>query len=370
MQLSKTSPRFIISGGGTGGHIYPAIALADEITSRLPQAEVLFVGAKGKMEMEKVPKAGYSIKGLWISGFDRSNMTSNLSFPLKVGKSLWEASGIVKKFKPDVAIGTGGFASGPVMWAAARKKIPVLIQEQNSLPGMTNKLLRNKAFAVCTAYDNMEKYFNPDKLHVTGNPIRSELFWNLSNQREAKKSFNLDPDKPVILNIGGSLGARSLNEAWANDLEQLLEQDFQLIWQTGKLQYNQIKDNPKTKHSNIHVTEFIYNMKEAFAAADIIVSRAGAMAISELTIVAKPTILVPFPFAAEDHQTVNAQQLAMREAAIMIPDADAKNALVPHSIDLLNNEPKRKQLAQNIEALGKPNATSEIVDIVFEKLNL
>ncbi|MDO5509362.1 MAG: undecaprenyldiphospho-muramoylpentapeptide beta-N-acetylglucosaminyltransferase [Weeksellaceae bacterium] len=370
MQSSKTSPRFIISGGGTGGHIYPAIALADEIKMRLPKSEVLFVGAKGKMEMEKVPKAGYQIKGLWISGLDRGNLSSNLNFPLKLAKSLWEATGIIKEFKPDAAIGTGGFASGPVLWAAAQKKLPVLIQEQNSLPGITNKLLKNKAFAICTAYPDMDKYFDSEKLHLTGNPIRSEIFLNLPDAKTAKSNFQLNPEKPVILNIGGSLGAKSLNDAWIYGLESILAEDVQIIWQTGKLQYDNIKANPVTHHPNVHVTEFIYNMKDAFAAADVIVSRAGAMAISELTLVGKPCILVPFPFAAEDHQTVNAQQLAMRNAAIMIKDSQAGDELVKETLSLLKNEELSKQLSSNIQAMAKPDATSHIVDVLFQKLNL
>jgi UDP-N-acetylglucosamine--N-acetylmuramyl-(pentapeptide) pyrophosphoryl-undecaprenol N-acetylglucosamine transferase len=364
---SKTSPRIIISGGGTGGHIYPAIAIADEIKNRMPDAQILFVGALGKMEMEKVPKAGYAIKGLPISGIVRGNLLANLKFPLKLQKSLSLASSIIKEFKPDVAIGTGGYASGPLLWQAAKKKIPVIIQEQNSFPGITNKILKSKAAAICVAYDGI-KEFPANKVHLTGNPIRSDIFQNLTDHDVAVNSFGLDPNKKVILSIGGSQGSRTLNNAWIADLEKIQNSDVQLIWQTGKLEYEKIKNQVPNNLKGIHVTEFIYDMKTAFAAADVIVSRAGAMAISELSLVGKPVILVPFPFAAEDHQSKNAQSLVHKNAALMFTDEQTPEHLVNAALDLIKDEEKQAELGKNLKSLGKPNATKEIVDILLSQL--
>ncbi len=363
-----TSPKIILSGGGTGGHIYPAIAIADEIKNRLPNAQILFVGARDKMEMEKVPKAGYEIKGLWISGLQRKNMLANVSFPLKLASSLLESNKILKSFQPDIAVGTGGFASGPLLWAASQKKIPIVIQEQNSFPGITNKMLRNRAKAICVAYSGMDQYFPSDKIHLTGNPIRSELFTDLPDPLTAKQHFELNPHKPVILSVGGSLGSRTLNNAWTYGMDQLIENDVQLIWQTGKLEYEKIKSNPRSNHPNVYVTDFIYNMKSAYAAADIIISRAGAMAISELCLIGKPTILVPYPYAAEDHQTKNAESLVKDKAAIMIPDNQAVDNLVFQSIELIKDKNKQNSLANYIKKLGKPNATKDIVNIVLDNL--
>lgn len=364
---SMTSPRIIISGGGTGGHIYPAIAIADEIKNRMPDAQILFVGALGKMEMEKVPKAGYAIKGLPISGIVRGNLLANLKFPIKLQKSLSMASDIIKEFKPDVAIGTGGYASGPLLWQAAKKKIPVIIQEQNSFPGITNKILKSKAAAICVAYEGI-KEFPGHKVHLTGNPIRSDIFQNLSDHDVAVNSFGLDPHKKVILSIGGSQGSRTLNNAWLADLEKIQNSEVQLIWQTGKLEYEKIKNQIPHHLKGIHVTEFIYDMKTAFAAADVIVSRAGAMAISELSLVGKPVILVPFPFAAEDHQTKNAQSLVQKNAALMFTDQQAPEHLVNAALDLMKKEEKQAELAKNLKSLGKPNATKEIVDILLSQI--
>lgn len=367
---SKTSRRFILSGGGTGGHIYPAIAIANRLKECVPNSEFLFVGASDKMEMEKVPKAGFDIQGLWISGFDRSNLLSNAKLPFKLLSSINKSNKIIKDFKPDLVVGTGGYASGPLLWSATQKGIPALIQEQNSFPGITNKLLKNKAFAICTAYDNMEKHFPKEKIHLTGNPIRSELFENLPEKHKAKEKFNLDPNKKVILSVGGSLGSRTLNNAWASSVQTLVENDTQLIWQTGKLEYDKIKNNENNKNSLIKITEFIYDMQMAYAAADVIVSRAGAMAISELSLVGKPTIFVPFPFAAEDHQTQNAKNLVNHKAAKMITDKQATNELANSAINLLKNEAEAKEMSLNLKRLAKPNATKEIVDIITEKLNL
>jgi len=367
MQSSRTSPKIIISGGGTGGHIYPAIAIADEIKSRLPEAQILFVGALGKMEMEKVPKAGYQIKGLPIAGINRGNLLSNLSFPLKLQKSLKLAKKILKEFKPDIAIGTGGYASGPLLWQASRQGIPVVIQEQNSFPGITNKLLKNRAAAICVAYEGISQ-FPAAKTHHTGNPIRSEIFENLTNREVALNSYGIDPAKKTILSIGGSQGSRTLNNAWKADLEKIQQADVQLIWQTGKLDYEKIKSEVATDLKGIYITEFIYDMKTAFSAADLIVSRAGAMAISELSLVGKPLILVPFPFAAEDHQTKNAQALVDNDAALMLTDSQAAAALVDSAVELIQDEERQNKLSENLKRMGKPNATKEIVDILLSKI--
>ena len=367
---SRISPRIILSGGGTGGHIYPAIAIADEIRNRFPVAEILFVGAEDKMEMEKVPKAGYKIEGLWISGLQRDSMLKNITLPFKLISSLAASFRIIKRFRPDMVIGTGGFASGPVMYAAAKKGIPVLIQEQNSFPGITNKLMKNKAFAICTAYDNMEKFFPKENVHHTGNPIRSELFTNLDDQRAAKERFGLDPDKPLILSVGGSLGSRTLNNAWLEGIDDITENGIQLLWQTGKTDWERLHNDKNLKNTLIHLTEFIYNMNYAYAAADVIVSRAGAMAISELTLIGKPVILVPFPYAAEDHQTKNAENLVNHGAALMITDNEANEKLTETAIELIQNKEKQENLRRNIQQLAKPNATKDIVDLVVTKLNL
>lgn len=364
---SKTSPKVLISGGGTGGHIYPAIAIADEIKRRLPNAEILFVGADSKMEMEKVPKAGYAIKGLPIAGFDRSNMKANFSFPFKVIKSVSLAKQIYKEFKPDIAVGTGGYASGPMLWVAGNNNVPYLLQEQNSFPGVTNKILKNKAAAICTAYEGIAQ-FPAEKVHYTGNPIRSEIFQNLPSKEEAIKGFNLDPNKPTVLSVGGSQGSRAMNNAWLENLDELVASGVQLIWQTGKLDFPKINELVGKKYPTIHVTEFIYNMKDAYAAADTIVSRAGAMAISELSIVGKPTILLPLPSAAEDHQTKNAMALVNQDAAILVNDAEAKQKLVKEVIALATNDDLKNKLSTNIKTFGKPNATKEIVDILLKLL--
>ena len=364
---SKTSPKVLISGGGTGGHIYPAIAIADEIKRRLPNAEILFVGADSKMEMEKVPKAGYAIKGLPIAGFDRSNMKANFSFPFKVIKSVSLAKKIYKDFKPDLAVGTGGYASGPMLWVAGNNNVPYVLQEQNSFPGVTNKILKNKAAAICTAYEGIAQ-FPAEKVHYTGNPIRSEIFQNLPSKEEAIKGFNLYPNKPTVLSVGGSQGSRAMNNAWLENLDELVASGVQLIWQTGKLDFPKISKLVGDKYPTIHVTEFIYNMKDAYAAADTIVSRAGAMAISELSIIGKPTILIPLPSAAEDHQTKNAMALVNQDAAILVNDAEAKQKLVKEVIALAVNDDLKNKLSTNIKAFGKPNATKEIVDILLNLL--
>lgn len=367
MKLSRTSPKVIISGGGTGGHIYPAIAIADELKSRFPEAEILFVGALGKMEMEKVPKAGYPIKGLPIAGIDRGNMMANIKFPFKLIKSLGLAKKIINEFKPDIAIGTGGYASGPLLWQASKAGIPIIIQEQNSFPGITNKILKNKAAAICVAYEGIEQ-FPANKVHYTGNPIRSEIFRNLPDRAEAIKSFGLNPDKKVILSVGGSQGSRTMNNAWKAGMDKLKKEGVQLVWQTGKLDFENLKRELSNDLDGVNLTEFIYEMKTAFAAADVIVSRAGAMAISELCLIGKPVILLPFPYAAEDHQTKNAKSLADKKAALMLSDHQAPAELVDTALELIKNAESQSNLSENIKKLGKPNATKEIVDILISQI--
>lgn len=367
--MSSKPYKFIFSAGGTGGHIYPAIAIADEIRMRYPEAKFLFIGAKDKMEMEKVPQAGYDIKGIEINGIRRDNLLSNIGLPFKIFKSLKKSREIIKNFKPDMIIGTGGYASGPAMWAGYQENIPILIQEQNSFPGITNKLLKNKAFAICTAYKDMDSFFPKDKIHLTGNPIRADLFENPTEQKEAKKSLGFDPNKILIFSFGGSLGARSINNAWKNNFESLQNSEYQLLWQTGKTDFPILKKFNGLSN-NIQLKEFIYDMPTAYSAADIIVARAGAMSISELSLVGKPCIFVPLPSAAEDHQTKNAKSLVKENAAIMIHDNEISDSILPTITELAKNTSKREFISQNFFNLGKPNSTKEIVNIIFEKLQI
>jgi UDP-N-acetylglucosamine--N-acetylmuramyl-(pentapeptide) pyrophosphoryl-undecaprenol N-acetylglucosamine transferase len=357
--------RVVISGGGTGGHIFPAIAIADAIKKRNPNAEIVFVGAIGKMEMEKVPAAGYTIYALPIAGFQRKFTFSNFLLPLKIIKSLLLARSILKKIKPQVVIGVGGYASGPTLKVAGLLKIPTLVQEQNSFPGKTNKLLAKNASAICTAYEGLEAFFPKEKISLTGNPVRFEMV-NISGKRtEASAHYQLDPSKKTILVIGGSLGAKTLNESVLNHYDLLLEQDVQVLWQSGKLYYKTILEKLEGKESNaIKLVEFIDRMDLAYALADVIISRAGAISVSELCLVKKPVILVPSPNVAEDHQTKNAMALVSKHAAILIKDNAAKEELVPAAIALLKNEVLQESLSREIAELGKPNATENIVDIV------
>ena len=363
--------RAIISGGGTGGHIYPAIAIANELKARNANTEILFVGAKGKMEMEKVPKAGYPIEGLWISGIQRSLSPDNLAFPFKLTSSLLKARGIIKRFRPNVAIGVGGFASGPLLYMASRMNIPCLIQEQNSYAGLTNKWLSKRVKTICVAYEGLEKYFPKEKLVYTGNPVRKDILDldATAKRAEAYKHFGLDPNKKTILAVGGSLGARSINESISQDLHKIVQADVQILWQTGKNTFEENPDNTQhLKNSLVKRTEFIYDMDLAYALADVIVSRAGALAVSEICLVAKPSIFVPFPFAAEDHQTKNVQALEAKNAAIHIKNSEAKERLIDAALELIQDENRQSQLAQNIAQLGKPKATQEIVDEVLKLL--
>ena len=360
----KKSIKIMISGGGTGGHIYPAIAIANELKLRYLDAKFLFVGAKDKMEMEKVPQAGYEIKGLWISGIQRKLTVKNLMFPFKLVSSLWKANRIIKKFRPDVIIGTGGFASGPTLVVASRKGIPILIQEQNSYPGITNKLLSKKAQKICVAYDNLERFFSADKIVKTGNPVRQDLLLIHTKANEGKQFFKLKKDKKTILILGGSLGARKINELTEEQLTFFKNQDVQLIWQCGKLYFDDYKKYDKLE--NIQVHQFLNRMDLAYASADIIISRAGASSISELCIVGKPTIFIPSPNVAEDHQTKNAKSISDRQGAILIKESELNTFSVIFET-LLKDKGKQQNLSENINELALPNATEHIVNEI-EKL--
>lgn len=358
--------KFILSGGGTGGHIYPAVAIADELKSRYPDAEFLFVGASDRMEMDKVPQAGYKIEGLWIAGIQRKLTLKNLMFPFKLISSLLRARKIIKKFKPNVVIGTGGFASGPLLQMATSKNIPSLIQEQNSFPGITNKLLAKRVDTICVAYEGLEKFFPKEKLKLTGNPIRKDLLEVKDKLIIGKDAFNLIHSKYTLLVLGGSLGAKRINEWIEANLDFFFEQNVQVIWQCGKLYYDQYKCYNELNH--VQVYAFLNNMDMAYAAADIIISRAGAISVSELCIVAKPVIFIPSPNVAEDHQTKNAMAVTNKNAAILIREKDLESEFQNQFSELLTNEEKRRELSVNIEALALVNATNDIVNEVVKLL--
>ncbi len=351
----------IISGGGTGGHVFPAISIANAVKKRMPGAEVLFVGARGKLEMEKVPAAGYKITGLPIAGFQRSWSLKNLSFFFKLWKSLRLSRKIIRQFNPDVVVGVGGYASGPVLYKANKAGIPTLIQEQNSYAGITNKLLAKKASVICTAYDGMEKYFPASKIVLTGNPVREDLVDLKASQEEAKHFFGLEKDKKMILVIGGSLGARTINRSIQKQLKNMLKRDVQWLWQTGKLYYEESQAILAEMPTNqILVKDFIKRMDMAYAAADLIISRAGAGTISELSIVGKPVILVPSPNVAEDHQTKNARALANNQAAIMVKDQEAEDELVEQAFKIIDNIDLQQELSEHIKKFALPNAAGDI----------
>ena len=355
--------RAIISGGGTGGHIFPAIAIADEIKKRNPSASILFVGAIGKMEMEKVPQAGYEIVGLKIAGLQRKFSFSNFLLPFKILGSLLKARKILVDFKPQIVIGVGGYASGPTLMMANFLSIPTVIQEQNSFPGKTNRILAKKAACICTAYEGMERFFPNSKVVLTGNPIRKEFSANLKSKAEACTFFGLDPEKPTILVIGGSLGAKTLNISVQKNLEEIMNSGVQIIWQCGKLYHSQLLIDLKDKElKNICLYQFIERMDLAYSAADLIISRAGAISVSELCIVGKPLILVPSPNVAEDHQTKNANALVAKNAAILITDSEAPDLLFKIALDLLKQKEKCELLSFEIKKIQKLNATADIVD--------
>lgn len=359
--------KVLMSGGGTGGHIFPAIAIAQEIQRRYPNAEFLFIGAEGKMEMEKVPQAGFKIEGLNIAGFNRSNLLANFKLPFKVVSSLLKAKRVIKEFKPDFAVGTGGFASGPALFVASQMGIPIFIQEQNSLPGKTNMFLAKKTKAVFTAYPDMERFFPNTKVHFLGNPIRQNIITDRIDSDEAKEKLGLDKSKLTILSVGGSLGSKTLNDAWLDNLEKLVEKDFQLIWQTGK---NANRQSPIVNcDKRIAISEFLMNMPLAYSAADVIVSRAGAIAISELAVAQKPILLVPFPFAAEDHQTKNALTLVNKNAAKMVKDSEMKEKFWQTLMEICESAELRKTMSENLGVFAKPKATEEIVKEILEIIN-
>ena len=359
--------KFIISGGGTGGHIFPALSIANEIKRRYPDADILFIGADNRMEMEKVPAAGYKIIGLPVSGFNRKNLFKNVSVLIKLWNSMRKASNLLKEWKPDIAIGVGGYVSGPILKEAQKQGIPTLIQEQNSYAGVTNKLLAKNVGAVCVAYEGMEKFFPADKIELTGNPIRQNLLECTISKEEARKKFNLVPNRPTILIVGGSLGARTINNSIEAGLQKLADSDVQVIWQTGKF-YDEgaKKAMASINASNIKQMAFIPNMDEAYRAADLVVSRAGASSISEIQSLGKPSLLIPSPNVAEDHQTKNALALVNHNAAMMVKDVDCAETLVDSMLDLVKKEDRLKELSVNVKKMALPDSAKKIVDKVIE----
>ena len=370
--MSGNNKHYLVSGGGTGGHIFPDLSIANEIRRRYPEAEILFVGAEGRMEMERVPAAGYEIKGLPVCGFDRKHLLRNVKVLFKLWKSIRLAKKILKDFKPDIAIGVGGYASGPMLKAAQKKGIPTLLQEQNSYAGVTTKLLAKTAKCICVAYEGMERFFPEDKIVLTGNPVRRNLLECNATQEEARKAMGIDPEKATILIIGGSLGARTVNESIIGGLEKLgaAADDVQVVWQTGKFYDQQCKEAlAKSGVKNVTQMPFISNMDMAYRAADLVISRAGASSISELQLLGKPSILVPSPNVAEDHQTKNALALANRDAAIMVTDAEAPEKLVDAMLATVNDEDKLQSLSANELRMALLNSAERIVDEVEKIIN-
>jgi UDP-N-acetylglucosamine--N-acetylmuramyl-(pentapeptide) pyrophosphoryl-undecaprenol N-acetylglucosamine transferase len=367
---SSGSPiaRIIIAGGGTGGHIFPAIAIAKAIVKLQPQAQILFVGASGKMEMEKVPLAGFRIEGLRIAGFNRSSLIKNIALPFKLIKSFFQVSTIFKSFKPTAVVGVGGYSSFPVLRYAQAKGIDTFIHESNSYAGKSNKMLAKKATKIFVAIDGMNKFFPSNKIIQTGNPVRENIVNNKLSREEAILFFGLDPNKKTVLAIGGSLGAKNINEALAAGINEFKKNDLELIWQTGKPYVENAKEIAIGK-SNIWVSDFITQMENAYGAADIVISRSGAMSIAELAVMKKPTVLVPFPFAAEDHQKVNAQRLVDKNAALMIADSAAIDHLVKAVIELSKNEKKQQELKENIGKLAVKNADEVIAKEILKALD-
>jgi len=355
----------MLSGGGTGGHIYPAVSIANELKLRYPNSKFLFVGSKDRMEMEKVPQAGYEIEGLWISGIQRKLTVDNLSFPLKLVSSLLKSRKLIRNFKPDVVIGTGGFASGPLLYVASKMGIPTLIQEQNSYPGITNKLLSKSVNRICTAFEGLERFFPKEKIVLTGNPIRQDLTESKLTKKEASEHFELDAEKKTILVLGGSLGARAVNVQVSKILNWVKENNYQLIWQTGKLYIDDYKHlQEEMNYDGIKIQAFLNRMDMAYAMADVILTRSGAGTISELCVVGKPTIFVPSPNVAEDHQTFNAKALSGKDAAVLIPEKEMEKELIPNLDRILKDEEEIKKLSENIKKLALPNASKDIVNEV------
>jgi UDP-N-acetylglucosamine--N-acetylmuramyl-(pentapeptide) pyrophosphoryl-undecaprenol N-acetylglucosamine transferase len=369
MTTSTYQPRILISGGGTGGHVYPALAIADAIRARYAGAAIEFVGAEGRMEMEKVPKHGYKIHGLWISGLQRKSLLKNLSLPFKIISSRRRVKSIIKSFRPDAVVGVGGYASWALVQVAANKKIPSLIQEQNSYPGITNKMLAKKVNRICVAYPGMEKYFPKDKIVITGNPVRQFDALTEPEKIHAYEYFALNPSRKTVLVIGGSLGARSINEAVMHHANDIRTAEWQLLWQTGKYYFDNILQQFADSPKNIRIQPFIDRMEYAYGIADVVISRAGAISISELALLGKAAILVPSPNVAEDHQTKNAKILTDNEAAVLVKDADIKERIVDEITALLEDEGKRKTLERNVKTFAKPDAANAIVDELVKLLN-
>ena len=359
--------RIIISGGGTGGHIFPAVSIANAIKAKHPNAKILFVGAEGRMEMQRVPAAGYEIKGLPINGFDRAHKLKNFKVLFKLWKSLRMARQIIKDFKPQVAVGVGGYASGATLYECAKMGIPCLIQEQNSYAGVTNKLLSKRVAKICVAYEGMERFFPANKIIMTGNPVRQNVLKTNLSIEEARKSFGLDPNKKTILLVGGSLGARTINRSVIEHLNLIHDSEVQFIWQTGKYYYQKISDSMKGKElPNLKVMDFISDMGAAYKAADLIISRAGASSISEFQIIGKPVILIPSPNVAEDHQTKNAMALVNKQAAIYVKDAEAPDTLLPLALKVIADDSKLKSLSENVKKMGLKNSADIIANEVLK----
>lgn len=367
--MSNRQPyRLIISGGGTGGHIFPALAIANAFRERHPDARILFVGAKGKMEMTRVPEAGYKIIGLWISGIQRKLTLSNLLFPVKLVTSYIRALVIVRRYKPHAVIGTGGYASGPIMIAATRAGIPTVVQEQNSFAGLANKQVAERASRICVAYEGMEKYFPKEKIVLTGNPVRKDILGVGDKREKARTHFGFDQNTKTLLVVGGSLGAKTINESILHGVEKLIDAGVQVIWQTGKGYYDTYRAQLAGMDlRRIRVQDFVREMDLAYAAADVVISRSGALAVSEICIVGKPVIMVPSPNVAEDHQTKNAMALAGKDAAVLVNDRDARKTLVDEALKLLFDEQRAARLSENIKKLARPRATEDIVNEI-EKL--
>jgi UDP-N-acetylglucosamine--N-acetylmuramyl-(pentapeptide) pyrophosphoryl-undecaprenol N-acetylglucosamine transferase len=368
-ELRIMSNKIIIAGGGTGGHIFPAIAIANALQKLQPAVKILFVGAKGKMEMEKVPRYGYDIVGLDIAGYNRSSLIKNVGLPFKILKSFFQVRKILSDFQPDAVVGVGGYSTYPMVRYAQQKGIRTFIHESNSFPGKSNKMLGRRATKIFVATEGMGVFFPKDKIVITGNPVRSVILNNTITRDSGVQSFHLDPDRKTVLSIGGSLGARSINEAIATHIDEFSKNGLQLIWQTGKPFIEKGKEAAAGK-SNIWVGEFITEMEYAYAAADVVISRAGAMAIAELCVVAKPVLFVPYPFAAEDHQTVNARALVLKNAALMIPDAETREKLVASIVALANDETVQQTFKTNISKLAFRDADIRVATEVLKLINM
>lgn len=379
METKNNKPRIIISGGGTGGHIFPAVSIANALKELCPEAEILFVGAEGRMEMQRVPDAGYKIIGLPVAGFDRKRLWKNFAVLVKLARSQWKARKIIRQFRPDVAVGVGGYASGPTLKTAGMMGVPTLIQEQNSYAGVTNKLLAKKARKICVAYEGMEKFFPADKIIMTGNPVRQNLLDASVTREEAVRYFGLNPERKTILILGGSLGARTLNRTLTDGLEIIRKNpDIQFIWQTGKIYIEQVREAITTATGeavrlpninaipNLYVTDFIKNMANAYAAADLVISRSGAGSISEFCLLHKPVILVPSPNVAEDHQTKNALALVHKDAALYVKDAEATEKLLPLALETVKDNARLKSLSEHIALLALPDSATVIAGEVLK----